>query len=136
MSLKTPHCMFLLANDWAMISCHYIDVITHYSDLIFCICWVYRWLYSFFSFFKGTMSEINQLRLALQESSTARNVAEGQCISLKVGCLWQRFDDDKVKHINNNCVLGVFEIFFSSMSCQNLKSRLRCMKVQADLVWD
>jgi len=33
----------------------------------------------------GTMSEINQLRLALQESSTARNVAEGQCISLKVG---------------------------------------------------
>ena len=32
----------------------------------------------------GTMSEINQLRLALQETSTARNVAEGQCISLKV----------------------------------------------------
>ena len=32
----------------------------------------------------GTMSEINQLRLALQESSTARNVVEGQCISLKV----------------------------------------------------
>ncbi|XP_078356059.1 uncharacterized protein LOC144640863 isoform X2 [Oculina patagonica] len=31
----------------------------------------------------GTMSEINQLRLALQESSTARNVSEGQCISLK-----------------------------------------------------
>ena len=45
------------------------------------------------------MSEINQLRLALQESSTARNVAEGQCISLKVGCLWQCFDDDKVSHI-------------------------------------
>ncbi|PFX29611.1 Centrosomal protein of 152 kDa [Stylophora pistillata] len=32
---------------------------------------------------KGTMSEINQLRMALQETSTARNVAEGQCISLK-----------------------------------------------------
>ena len=32
----------------------------------------------------GTMSEINQLRIALQESATARNVAEGQCISLKV----------------------------------------------------
>lgn len=32
----------------------------------------------------GTMSEINQLHLALQETSTARNVAEGQCISLKV----------------------------------------------------
>lgn len=31
----------------------------------------------------GTMTEINQLRMALQESSTARNVAEGQCISLK-----------------------------------------------------
>lgn len=35
----------------------------------------------------GTMSEINQLRLALQESSTARNVVEGQCISLKVCCV-------------------------------------------------
>ena len=33
----------------------------------------------------GTMSEINQLRIALQESATARNVAEGQCISMKVG---------------------------------------------------
>ena len=32
----------------------------------------------------GTMSEINQLRMALQESTSARNVAEGQCISLKV----------------------------------------------------
>lgn len=42
------------------------------------------------------MSEINQLRLALQESSTARNVAEGQCISLKVGIF------NKVFHHHGN----------------------------------
>ena len=35
----------------------------------------------------GTMTEINQLRIALQESATARNITEGQCISLKVDCL-------------------------------------------------
>ena len=39
------------------------------------------------SFAIGTMTEINQLRIALQESATARNITEGQCISLKVDCL-------------------------------------------------
>lgn len=39
------------------------------------------------SFAVGTMTEINQLRIALQESATARNITEGQCISLKVDCL-------------------------------------------------
>ena len=40
------------------------------------------------SFAIGTMTEINQLRIALQESATARNITEGQCISLKVDCLF------------------------------------------------
>ena len=39
------------------------------------------------SFAIGTMTEINQLRIALQESATARNITEGQCISLKVDSL-------------------------------------------------
>ena len=39
----------------------------------------------------GTMTEINQLRIALQESATARNIAEGQCISLKVNFVLKCF---------------------------------------------
>ena len=51
-----------------------------------------RYFKSTYSFVKfrlaiGTMTEINQLRIALQESATARNITEGQCISLKVDCL-------------------------------------------------
>ena len=43
------------------------------------------------SFAIGTMTEINQLRIALQESATARNIAEGQCISLKVNFVLKCF---------------------------------------------
>ena len=49
------------------------------------MCLVLECFYNSLHFVVGTMSEINQLRMALQESATARNVAEGQCISLKVG---------------------------------------------------
>ena len=33
-------------------------------------------------------------------------------------------------------MLTVLEFFFFSMNCQSFKSRSRCMRVQADLVWD
>ena len=48
---------------------------------------VYNFIVLSVSFAIGTMTEINQLRIALQESATARNITEGQCISLKVDCL-------------------------------------------------
>lgn len=130
----TPHCMFSLANDWAMISCHYIDVISHYSDLIFCICWVYRWLYSFFSFFKGQCPKSTNCGWHFKRVLLLGMLLKANAFLWRLAVFGNVLMTQSKGY--NNCVLGVFEIFFSSMSCQNLKSRLRCMKVQADLVWD
>ena len=60
-------------------------------------------IYMYPLFTVGTMTEINQLRMALQESSTARNVAEGQCISLKVSgkyCI----SETEIGNGDNTCV--------------------------------
>ena len=91
----------------------------------------------------GTMSEINQLRLALQDTSTARNVAEGQCISLKVCFVTIDFIFNFISIctmfetlVYSYCIklCAVFFFLCISMSCQNFKNRSRCMKVQAGLV--
>lgn len=57
---------------------------TSFNEWPFCILWKHTFTQIYYRYPEGTMTEINQLRMTLQESSTARNVAEGQCISLEV----------------------------------------------------
>ena len=62
------------------------------------------------SFAIGTMTEINQLRIALQESATARSITEGQCISLKVDCLCCLRMKTEASYFFSDC-------FFSHCGC-------------------